>query len=206
MRSLFYSLLGYFLTPPGLLFMAALDSTVVFFLPLGVDVVLIVLSARKPELFWLYALLATVGSVVGAALTFWLGRKIGEVGLTKLIKPSRLKRVEEKVGHKAGASVALLGIIPPPFPFTAFVLTSGALKCNAWTFLGTLGAVRLVRFGLEAGLAAYYGRRILTWMESTVFETIVAVLIVLALAGTVVSAVTVWRSTRKDRSRRVPAA
>ena len=66
MRSLFYSLLGYFLTPAGLVVMGALDSSLVFFLPLGIDFVVIILTARKPELFWLYALLATLGPLIGA--------------------------------------------------------------------------------------------------------------------------------------------
>ena len=59
MRALFYSLLGYFLTPPGVVAIGALDSSLVFFLPLGIDFVVIIMAARKPELFWLYALLAT---------------------------------------------------------------------------------------------------------------------------------------------------
>src|SRR3990170_6844777 len=96
MRSLLNSLLGYFLTPGGLLLMGALDASVVFFLPLGIDFVLIILTARKPELFWLYALLATVGSVIGAGFTFWLGRKLGEHGLARFVKPSTLKRVEQR--------------------------------------------------------------------------------------------------------------
>ena len=68
MRGLFYSFLGYFLTPVGVLAMGVLDSSLVFFLPLGIDFVVILLAARKPELFWLYALLATVGSVAGKRL------------------------------------------------------------------------------------------------------------------------------------------
>jgi membrane protein YqaA with SNARE-associated domain len=200
MRSLFYSLLSYFLTPGGLVLMGALDSSLVFFLPLGIDFVVVILSARHPELFWMYALLATVGSVIGAGFTFWLGRKVGEVGLSRLIKPSRLHRIEQRVSHSAAVSVAALAIIPPPFPFTAFVLTSGALRANPWVFLMTLGGVRLLRFGVESALAARYGRRILKWMESTTFEVIVGVLIGLAILGTIVSAVAVWRSTRHGRA------
>jgi hypothetical protein len=48
MRSLFYSFLGYFLTAPGLVVLAALDSSMIFFLPLGIDFAVIVLSARMP--------------------------------------------------------------------------------------------------------------------------------------------------------------
>jgi membrane protein YqaA with SNARE-associated domain len=199
MRSLFYSLLGYFLTPAGLVLMGALDSSLVFFLPLGIDFAVIVLAARKPELFWLYALLALAGSLAGAIATFWIGRKLGEHGLTMLIKPSRLEQVRKRVSHHAAVSVAALAIIPPPFPFTAFVLTSGALGLNAWVFFTTLAGVRAVRFVAEAGLAARYGKGILSWMQSTVFEVIVGVLIALAVIGTIVSAVTVLRKTGRER-------
>ena len=200
MRSFFYSLLGYFLTPGGLLALAALDSSLIFFLPLGIDFAVIVLAARKPELFWLYALLATAGSVAGAAFTFWIGCKIGEHGLTKLIKPSRLERIQQRVGDNAAVSVAALGIIPPPFPFTAFVLTSGAAHADAKIFLTTLAGVRLLRFFLEAALAARYGRRLLIWMKTPTFEAIIGVLIVLAIVGTIVSAIAAWRGTHRGSS------
>ena len=197
MRAFFYSLLGYFLTPWGLILMGALDSSLIFFLPLGIDFAVIILAARKPELFWLYAILATIGSVLGAMVTFWVGRKVGDHGLTRLIKPARLERVRRRVAHHAGVGVAALAIIPPPFPFTGFVLASGALGSPAWTFFSTLAAVRVVRFLAEGGLAAIYGRGILSWMQSTVFEVIVGALIVLAIIGTVVSGIAVVRSTRR---------
>ena len=203
MRSFFYSLLGYFLTPGGVLLMGALDSSLIFFLPLGIDFVVIVLSARQPQLFWLYALLATAGSVIGAAVTFWIGRKVGKHGLSRLMNPSRLKRVQNRVAHHAGFGVAALAIIPPPFPFTAFVLASGAFGGHAWTFLTTLAAVRLVRFLAEAGLASIYGRRILGWMKSTTFEVVIGALIALAITGTIVSGVAVYRSTRRSKVGRV---
>ena len=197
MRSLFYSLLGYFLTIPGVVVMAALDSSLVFFLPLGIDFVVIILAARKPELFWLYAILATVGSLAGAAATFWLGRKIGEHGIAKLVKPSRLKRIQQRVSEKAAYSVAALAIIPPPFPFTAFLLTSGAFRVNAWSFFTTLAGVRFGRFAIEGALAAYYGRGIIAWMKSPLFQWIIGGFIVLAVGGTLISAVAVVRSTRR---------
>lgn len=199
MRALFYSLLGYFLTPWGLVLMGLLDSSLVFFLPLGIDFVVILLAARNPELFWLYALLATVGSVAGASATFWIGRKVGQHGLSRLIKPSRLKRIEQRVSERAAVSVAALAIIPPPFPFTAFVLTSGAVGANAWSFLVTLAGVRLLRFMVEAALAVRYGRGILAWMESTTFMIVVGIMIGLAVIGTLVSGIAVYRSTKKPR-------
>ena len=197
MRGLFNSLFGYFLTPAGVVAMGVLDSSMVFFLPLGIDFVVILLAARTPDLFWLYAILATIGSVIGGACTFWIGRKVGEHGLSRLVKASRLARVQERVGKSAAVPIAALAIIPPPFPFTAFVLTSGAGRANAWTFFVTLAGVRALRFMVEGALAAYYGRALLAWMQSTTFTVVVGILAGAAIVGTIVSGVAVYRSTRR---------
>jgi membrane protein YqaA with SNARE-associated domain len=178
--------------------LAALDSSMVFFLPLGIDFVLILLVARKPELFWLYSLLATFGSLLGAAGTFWIGRQVGEHGLSRLVKASRLKRVQERVGNSAAVTIAALAIIPPPFPFTAFVLTSGAGHVNAWPFFTTLATVRTVRFLAEGALAAHFGKGIIGWMQSTTFTMIVGAMAAVAIVGTVVSAIALYRSSKRE--------
>jgi membrane protein YqaA with SNARE-associated domain len=193
-RALFLSVLGYFLTPAGLVLIAALDASPIFFLPLGIDFVLIVMSARKPDLFWLFALLATLGSVIGAGGTFWIGKTAGEPGLARLVAARRLQRMRARVDRGAFV-VAALALVPPPFPFTAFVLASGALGMNAWSFFTWLAGVRLVRFGAEAALASRYGSQILRWTKTPIFETVVGVLIALAIVGTIVSAVAVARGT-----------
>jgi hypothetical protein len=38
---------------------------------------------------------ATAGSLLGCTITDWLSRKIGEVGIEKMVKPVRLKSVQE---------------------------------------------------------------------------------------------------------------
>lgn len=205
MRSLLNSLFGYFLTPFGVLLLGALDASLIFFLPLGIDFVVIILSARNEELFWMYALLATVGSLIGAGVTFWVGRKVGDHGIARFVKPSTLRRVQERVSHSAAVTIAALGIIPPPFPFTAFVLTSGACRVNAWRFFTTLAGVRLLRFAVEAALAAHYGRGILAWMQSPIFTAVVITLAVLAIAGSIVSAVAVYRAAKREKKPRYAA-
>ena len=175
----------------------------VFFLPLGIDFVVIIMSARRPELFWLYALLATLGSVAGAAGTFWVGHQVGERGLTRFVSLRRLKRVKSRV-DKGVFVVAGLALIPPPFPFTPFVLASGAFGMNPRAFFGGLALARAFRFGVEAGLASRYGRRgLLRWMRTPTFQMVVAGFIVLAVIGTIVSAVVLIRSSKRAAS---PAA
>ena len=183
MRSFFFSILGYFLTPVGIVLMGMLDASMVFFLPLGIDFVVILMTARKPELFWLYAILATIGSVAGAAATFWIGKKAGEKGLSRFVSPRRLKKVERRV-NRGALVVAALGLVPPPFPFTPFVLASGALGMSAWSFLASLAAVRVFRFGVEAALAHRYGSQILRWMKTPTFKMVVGVFIANAVGFT----------------------
>jgi len=204
-RRFFFSVLGYFLTPGGVVLMGVLDASMIFFLPPGIDFVVIIMAARKPDLFWLYPLLATIGSSVGAALTFWIGRKAGEVGLTRFVNPKRLAQVKVRVSRGATV-VAALAIIPPPFPFTPFVLTSGALGMNAWSFFSTLAAVRVLRFGVESALASRYGSQIIRWMKTPVFETIVGILIALAVIGTIASAIALVRGSKKRATRGSEAA
>jgi membrane protein YqaA with SNARE-associated domain len=196
MRGFFFSVLGYFLSPAGVVLMGILDASMVFFLPLGIDFIVIIMAARKPELFWLYALLATIGSLIGAAGTFWVGKKAGEKGLTRFVGARRLKRVTERVNRGAFV-VAGLGLIPPPFPFTPFVLASGALGMNPWSFFAALAGVRIFRFGIEAALASHYGSGILRWMKTPAFQMVVGVFIALAVIGTIVSAVLAWRSSAR---------
>ena len=196
MRAFFFSLLGYFLSPLGVFAMAVLDASMVFFLPLGIDFVVIITAARRPEWFWLYALLATAGSVTGAAGTFWIGEKVGEKGLTRFVNPRRLKRVKVQVDRGVFV-VAGLALIPPPFPFTPFVLASGALGMNRWSFLAALAGARAFRFAIEAALASYYGSGILRWMKTPAFQMTVGVFIALAVMGTIVSAVLVFRGSKR---------
>ncbi len=66
MQDLFLSTFRIFLSWWGAFLLGALDSSLLFFLPFGNDMLVVFLSARRGNLFWLYALMTTAGSVVGA--------------------------------------------------------------------------------------------------------------------------------------------
>ena len=179
--------------------MAALDTSMLFFLPFGVDALVIFLAARNADLFWIYPLLATAGSLAGAGVTFWIGRKAGSAGLERLVPGKRLERLKCKVNEKGAVAMAVPALLPPPFPLTPFILTCGALDVNRSRFFVTFGVVRLVRFGAEAVLARLYGRRVLAVLQSEVFQMVVLGFVVIAVIGTIASAVLLWRSTHQKR-------
>jgi membrane protein YqaA with SNARE-associated domain len=192
----FGSLFAFFLTWWGAFVLGALDSSMLFFLPFGIDTLVVYLAARRPELFWVYPLLAASGSVAGAAVTFGVGRLAGDVGLERFVSGRRLERIQRRVRDSGAIAVALPALMPPPFPMTPFILACGALDVNRWKFFVTLAAARALRFGAEAFLARLYGRRILSILQSDSFQMIVAAFIAVAVVGTAVSAVLLWRRHR----------
>jgi membrane protein YqaA with SNARE-associated domain len=198
---LFHAAFGFFLTWWGAYLLALLDATMVFFLPLGVDALVIYLSARHGMFFWIYPLLATAGSLTGAAVTYWIGKKGGELGLERFVPAHRLERLRSRVQKQGAVAMAFAALLPPPFPLTPFVLTCGALEVDRRIFFSTFALMRLIRFGGEAALARRYGRGVLRLLESDQFQAVVFTFIAVAVIGTIVSAFMLWRSTRQPRLR-----
>jgi membrane protein YqaA with SNARE-associated domain len=196
MHHFFTSIFNLFLSPPGVLVLAALDSTMIFFLPAAVDTAVIVMSAQDKDVFWLYPLMAVIGSLIGCAVTFVFGHKLGEAGLKRFIPERKLQKVRRKIDDKGVVAMGATAVLPPPFPLTPFVLTSGALGLDKRKFFLTLGVMRFLRFFTESLLAAIYGRRILSWLRSDIFEYVIGSMMILALAGTAITIIQMIRKTR----------
>jgi membrane protein YqaA with SNARE-associated domain len=172
----------FFVSLPGALVLGFLDATFFFTLPLGIDAVIVTLAARRGVYFWLTPILATTGSIVGAALTYWTGMKIGDAGLRHFASEKWRKRIRGRLKGSA-VTLAALDLMPPPFPFSLFVLAAGAAKTDRRRFFAMLACFRMLRFGLEALLGLRYGRYALKWIESETVERVVAVVVVLAIAA-----------------------
>ena len=199
MRGFFVTIFGSLLSWWGLWLIAALDSSMIFFLPLAVNIAVVILVSRRPELFWLYPILASAGSLCGAAVTYYIGRRIGEAGLEPYVPKTQLTRFRRRIEEKGAVALAVLDLIPPPFPFTACLLAAGALKVDTALFFITLGVTRLFRFGVEAVLAYFYGPQIIRWLESDVFEYIGTALFALAIIGTTIGVIQLVKKTRAHR-------
>jgi membrane protein YqaA with SNARE-associated domain len=200
MQDFLLSHFGVFLTWWGAFLLAFLDSSVFIFVPFGNDALVIYLAARHPDWFWWFPLVVTAGSTSGAAVTYWIGYKVGDAGLPKLVSKRKLERVRGRLENAGAVAIALPAALPPPFPLTAFILTAGALKVSRRRLLAVFAGTRLIRFGAEAYFARRYGDRVLAVLESDTATMIVAGLIVVAIVGTAVTIVSVWRGTRKADS------
>ena len=174
----FFLRLGIF----GLFLMSALDSSFLV-LPFGNDLLLIALVSRNREsLIWIaYVIVSAIGSVVGVFFVDLVMRKAGETGLERFVSRKRIEKLKAKLENKGGITVFVATLIPPPFPFTPVVMTASALQSPRGELLIAVFLGRLVRFGIEAVLALYFGRQLIAFMNSDVVTYIVYALIGIAV-------------------------
>ena len=163
----------------GLFGIAFFDSSLLS-LPEINDALLLYFGARFPRRAFYYALMTMLGSVSGASLLYGLARSQGFSFLEKRFPKGRLQSVFGLVRRYGAFAVLLPSILPPPFPFKIFVLSSGALGLSAPRFLTAIVVGRSVRYFGEAWLAVRYGDDALSYLHANAGNVL---LVVLALAA-----------------------
>lgn len=185
----------------GLLIMGILDSSFLF-MPLGNDLLVIALTARHQERMPYYALMATLGSVAGVFLIDALSRKGGEKGLNGRVPPERLDYIKGKIEKRAGWAIAVASLMPPPFPFTPFIIGAAALQYPRKRLLAIIAATRMVRFSAAGVLAILFGRRIIKMADSPVVQYAIVAIVIISLAGSAFSIYSWVRRSKRDRGTR----
>lgn len=191
---IFYFFVG--MGAPGLVLLGALDSSFLT-LPFANDIAVIVLVSLHHEWLLLYAASATLGSLIGCAIMFEVGHAGGENFIRTHVSTATFARMQQTVAHKGPILLAVPAIIPPPFPFSAFVLGAGALEVPRRPFLTMLMAMRFARFLAEGIAAVYFGRGIVRWLQTPSFRTFIEILMGIAILA---SAYSIYRLVRTSRA------
>jgi membrane protein YqaA with SNARE-associated domain len=176
----------------GLVLLGVADNSVI---PLtgSMDVLTIWLAARHREPWPYYALMATIGAVIGGYITYSLARKGGKEAMERKLSKRKAAKVYKEFARWGFGAIAVPAILPPPFPFVPFLLASGAMQYSRMKFLGALVLGRGIRYAVAAYLGALYGSHILRFF-SRYDKWTVGILIGLAVVGGVLSLVQYLRS------------
>jgi membrane protein YqaA with SNARE-associated domain len=169
----------------GLIPLGLLDSSVIP-LPGSMDLFTILLSARDKHLWFYYAAMATVGSVLGGYLTYRLARKGGKETLDKKFSKRKIGKILKAFEHWGFAAIAIPAVLPPPFPMVPFLVAAGALQYSRAKFLIALTLGRAIRYTVLAFLAATYGRQILRFLSQHAYTLLFISIGVAVAAGVVV--------------------
>jgi len=169
----------------GLVLLGIADNSVI---PLtgSMDVLTIWLAARHHEPWQYYALMATLGAVLGGYITYSLARKGGKQAMERRLSKRRAAKVYQRFARWGFGAIAIPALLPPPFPFLPFLLAAGAMQYSRKKFLAALVLGRALRYSIDAYLGVLYGNHIVRFF-SRYDKLAVGVLIGLAVVGGILS-------------------
>ena len=140
---------------PGLFLISFLDSSFIPF-PIINDGLLISFCIQNHARMPLYALLASLGSVLGCVLLYCIARKGGEAYFHR--KAGRRAGVIRKWVERNGfGGMLAAALLPPPTPFKFFVLAAGVFEIPLFSFTSAITLARLIRYFGVGFLAVRYG-------------------------------------------------
>ena len=183
---------------PGLVLLALADNSVV---PLtgSMDVFTIWLAASRREFWPYYAVMATIGAVLGGYLTYSLGQKGGKQAIERKLRRNKARKLFSRFARWGFRTVFFSAILPPPFPLVPVLLAAGALQYPRKKFLFALALGRGVRYFLIAGLGALYGDAIVSFFRQY-YKPALLILVGLAATGALLTLFEFIRSRAKRRT------
>ncbi len=183
---------GFFL-PFGVTGLFLLSFLEGFILPLPPDLLLIALTLAKPSAAFWYAGIATLGSLLGGLLGYWLGAHAGRPLLERVVRSRQIDYLHRKIRQYDAAAIFIAGF--SPLPYNVFAIGGGVLRMDMGKFLVATAFSRGPRFFLIALLLFFWGGSILAFIVRF-FN-----LITLAVGGLIFLAV-IWYYGKKEYRRR----
>lgn len=171
-------------TPYGLWVLFLLAFAESSFFPVPPDVLLIALAVSIPAKALRYALVCSVGSVLGGMFGYLIGYQFMEFigfgilnfyGLT-----DKYESVAELYNRYNAWAIGIAGFTP--IPYKVFTISAGAFKINFSVFLLASVVSRSARFFLVAGLIYVFGEQIRTFIERY-FNILAVIFVLLLVAG-----------------------
>ena len=148
----------------ALFFLAVAESS---FFPIPPDVLQLALSVSKPKKSFWYALIASVGSVLGGILGYFIGYflfdTIGSSIINILGYEAQFNRVGEL--YKSYAFLAILASAFTPIPYKVFTIAAGFWKVGLLPLIIASAIGRSTRFFLVGLLIYFFGPRMKEFID-----------------------------------------
>lgn len=170
---------------PGLILLGIADNSIV---PLtgSMDVLTLWLAAGHRDIWPYYAVMATIGAVLGGYITYSLGRKGGKEAIQKRVKKQKADKLFKSFDKWGFRTIAVGALLPPPFPLVPVLLAAGALQYPSKKFVAALALGRSIRYFLLAGLGSLYARQITSFFNRY-YKPAVLTLVGLAVIGSIIA-------------------
>ena len=178
---------------PGLFGVAFLDSSFVS-LPQINDILVVLMVTQNKSWMPYYAAMATLGSVAGCYVIYYLANKGGDAFLRKRLRAGHTERALALYQRHGLLALMVPALLPPPAPFKLFVLMAGVAKVRPLQFVAAIAIARGIRYVALGFLAIRYGDAALELMRTNGRQ------VGLVLAGLIVVAAVAWWWLRRRRA------
>ena len=180
---------------PGIFAVAALDSSFVS-LPQINDLLVVLNVTQNKHLVLYYAAMATLGSVTGCFLLYYLAGKGGETFLRNRTSASGLDRALGLYRRHGLLALLVPALLPPPAPFKLFVLGAGLAGVRPLPFITAIVIGRGARYIALGLLAVYFGDAALELMRTRGPE------VALWVVGLILLGIAIWWGSQRIRKAR----
>ena len=170
-------------TPWGALALLVLAFWESSFFPIPPDGLMIALMVGNLPFTFGFAAIATVGSLTGAMLGYWIGLRGGRPILNRLFAEERILYVERQFQRRDVWAVSIAAFTP--IPYKVFAIGAGAFRLDFKRFLLASLIGRAGRFFLVGGLITLFGDPIEAAIDGY-FDVLALAFIVVLIAGIVV--------------------
>ena len=177
---------------PGLLVIAFLDSSFLS-LPQINDILVVLMVTQNKSLMPYYVAMATIGSIAGCYVIYYLAERGGDAFLRKRLRPGHTERALALYKRYGLLALMVPALLPPPAPFKLFVLMAGVAGVRPLHFVGAIAIARGFRYTLLGFLAVWYGDAALEVMRTRGRE------VALWVVGVIVAAALAWWLIRRRK-------
>src|SRR5579859_5158446 len=151
----------------ALLWLALVSFIEASVFPIPPDIMLIPMVLAAPTRWWRMALVATVASVAGGWLGYWIGATLFDTFGQKVLAFYHLETAfaafQAKFQEYGGWIVLAKGVTP--IPFKLVTIASGAVHLDPLIFTISATGSRAIRFFLVAVLLRWFGEPIRHFVE-----------------------------------------
>jgi len=154
------------------------------FFPIPPDALLIAMVVAMPRRFLRYAIVCTLGSVLGGLFGYLIGYAFMEALGWRIIDFYNARALwgEFQVKYQAYGTVFLAVAAFTPIPYKVATIASGATQLDFFTFVLVSLLGRGARFFLVAGLLRLFGEPIRAFIERY-FDLLSLLFVLLLIAG-----------------------
>jgi len=167
---------------PGLFGIAFLDSSFIS-LPQINDILVVLMVTQNKAWMPYYALMATLGSIAGCYVIYYLADKGGEAFLRRRLHAGHTERALALYRRHGVLALMVPALLPPPAPFKLFVLMAGFAGVRPLKFVLAVGLARGARYLALGLLAIWYGDLALELMRTRGREVALWLAILLVAAA-----------------------